>query len=344
MVFSKRCPLKSIRRVLSAKVIEPVAYRKCGCLANATEPVWQLKWYAQGFCNVTPKEQKRDARGHWTKGRPVSLKRLYADADKLDFLTAQDRHICAGIRQSDENSYGYYGNTVYELDYHKALPAMVGHPLVFWEASPAVRVELVKGEPELLITQQSSQLLIAFSPKVPTGEQVIVTKETPTRLKVTEITQAHQEILNLLGDGLRVPASAKTRVLEAIATLTDIVTVQSSVGGVAENVEEIAADVTPHLHLLPFGEGLKLEIVVKPFATGGPSYRPGAGGERVIAEIDGKRLQTQRNLRQERRQAKDAIAAIPTLARLEAEGWEWTLRGCWKTPDRTISEHFKSTH
>ncbi len=39
MFFSKRCPLKSIMRVLSAKFIEPTAYRKRSSLANATEPL-----------------------------------------------------------------------------------------------------------------------------------------------------------------------------------------------------------------------------------------------------------------------------------------------------------------
>jgi hypothetical protein len=122
--------------------------------------VWWLNWYPSGHCSIVPREQKRTARGNWTKGRPVALKRLYAGAGKLDFLTSQDIEVCAAIRQTYESTYGYYGNTVYEIDDRQALPALVGHPLVFWEDAPEVRVELIKGEPELLVTENRGKLRI----------------------------------------------------------------------------------------------------------------------------------------------------------------------------------------
>ncbi|MFZ1643697.1 MAG: DEAD/DEAH box helicase [Candidatus Contendobacter sp.] len=289
--------------------------------APANRLVWWISWHKSGSCTISPREQKRDARGQWTQGRPVALKRLYR-AEKLEFLTPQDHEICAAVRLDYS---GYYGQTNYEIDTHKALPLLVGHPLIFWEDTPGVRVELVKGEPELLITPQGSQWRLELSPKATLTEPLKVVKETPTRLKVIVFNEAHRQVMAILGEGLLVPGAAKTRVLETVAALANLVTVQSSLDAGIENLEEIAADSLPHVHLLPFGEGLKIELRVRPFATGGPLYRPGAGGERVIAEIDGKRLQARRDLKLERRRVAQVVMAVPTLSSQPTVGGEWIL-------------------
>ena len=290
--------------------------------AAQTRLVWWLRWHESGHCALIPREQKRDARGLWTRGRPIALKRLYSRAERLDYLTPQDVAACAGVRPSYS---GYYGATSYDIDPQKALPQLVGHPLLFWEHAPETRVELVRGEPELLIVPHGAQWRLELSPKALPGETLKVLKETPTRLKVIVFGEAHQRILTILGEGLLVPAAAEGRVLETVASLSNLVTVQSSVGAGVENLEEIAAEPKPHIHLLPFGDGLKIELLVKPFASGGPYYRPGVGGERVIAEIDGRRLQTRRDLKVERQRATQVIKAVPTLSRQPTVGGEWLL-------------------
>ena len=283
--------------------------------------VWWITWLKSGDCAISPREQKRDARGQWTLGRPVALKRLYGASKNLEFLTPQDREICASIRPS---SSGYYGSVAYEINPDKALPLLVGHPLIFWEDNPSVRVELVRGEPELLVTPKGSQWRLELSPPAQVGQTLRVVKETPTRLKVVLFSKAHQAVMAILGQGLVVPARAKDRVLETVAALSGLVTVQSSLDAGVENLEEVPASPLPHVHLLPFGEGLKIEVLVRPFGTG-PYYRPGAGGERVIAEIDGKRVQARRKLKQERQQAAQMVKACPTLACQAAEEGEWRL-------------------
>ncbi|HSA47031.1 MAG TPA: DEAD/DEAH box helicase [Candidatus Competibacteraceae bacterium] len=286
-----------------------------------TRLVWWITWLKSGDCAISPREQKRDARGQWTQGRAVALKRLYGASKNLEFLTRQDREVCASIRPV---SSGYYGAVAYEINPDKALPLLVGHPLIFWEDNPSVRVELVRGEPELLVTPEGSQWRLEQSPAAQVGQTLQVVKETPTRLKVVLFSKAHQAVMTILGQGLVVPARAKERVLETVAALSGLVTVQSSLDAGVENLEEVPASPLPHVHLLPFGEGLKIELLVCPFGMG-PYYRPGAGGERVIAEIDGKRVQARRKLKQERQQAAQVVKACPTLARQAAEEGEWRL-------------------
>ena len=290
--------------------------------ATQTRLVWWLRWHESGHCALSPREQKRDARGLWARGRPIALKRLYSRAERPDFLTPQDVAACAGVRPSYP---GHFGATGYEIDFQKTLSELIGHPLVFWEHAPDARVELVRGEPELLVVPDGSRWRLEISPKALPGETLKVVKETPTRLRVIAFGETHQRMLSILGEGLLVPAAAEARILETVASLSSLVTVQSSVGAEIGNLAEVAAEPKPHIQLVPFGDGLKIELLVKPFATGGPCYRPGAGGERVIAEIDGQRLQTRRDLKLERQRAAQVIGAAPTLSRQPTVGGEWLL-------------------
>ena len=202
---------------------------------------------------------------------------------------------------------------------------LIGHPFVFWEDSPTVAVEIVKGEPELIVKQgKKGRLTLKLSPEV-TQQDIIAVKETPTRIKVIEINAEHRQVADILGkkNRLEVPATAQERVLAAINTVSQIVTVHSDIGGGLENASEVPAQTIPHIHLLPAGEGLKVALRSRPFAQGGSYYRPGTGGATVIAEINGKRLQTTRNLQQEKQLAKQAIAACSVLSRNEPQDGEW---------------------
>jgi SNF2-related domain len=103
------------------------------------------------------------------------------------------------------------------------------------------------------------------------------------------------------------------------------VNVHSDIGGGAANIEEVPSDPQPHFHLLPNGVGLKAAVLSRPFAPVGPYYSPGMGGKMVIVEIDGKRLQTTRDLAAEKRLASSIIASCPTLARTTEYDGEWSI-------------------
>jgi SNF2 family DNA or RNA helicase len=274
-------------------------------------------------CVVQPREQKVNAKGEWSKGRPIALKRLNSGLSEFDYITSQDMRVCSCI---EVYSDGYYGKVDYTFG-EKTISALIGHPLVFWEDTPNIRVEIVKGEPELLVKKEKlGRLTLEFSPKLPESQNILNIKETPTRIKVIEITTEHRRIAEIIGkdNKLNVPAIAEKQVLAAINAVSGIVTVHSDIGGGSEGAEEVPAQTLPHIHLLPANTGLKVTILSRPFAQGGPYYRPGAGGETVIAEIEGKRLQTRRNLPEEKQLAKDA-AACPTLTRTEERDGEWVI-------------------
>lgn len=292
---------------------------------------YRLAWFITFFPSVgwslQPREQKITKRGTWSKGRIVALRRLAMEVDSFDYLTDQDKLVCSYLKA---NYRSYTSYDPYEFQ-EGAIAALVGHPLVFWEDAPTTRVELVAGEPELLIKQRKNGWLqISLAPPIsPDGKSnLILTKETPTRLRVVAIKPEHCRIAEILGgkkNQLKVPQQAQERVLSAINAVSSLVTIHSDIGGGVADAESVPANPVPHVHLLPAGDGLKVALLNRPFPDGGPYYHPGTGGEMVVAEIDGRRLQTQRDLKQEKKLGRAVQQACSVLQSYPSQDGEWLI-------------------
>ncbi len=287
--------------------------------------VWFLTRYSDTNWTLHPREQKINAKGVWSKGRNIALKRLARTLDEFSYFTPQDQNVCRQLeRHLEQNYYGYRGSEYY-LFSDSAIGELIGHPLLFEEES-GVRLELAKGTPELRVLRgKGKQLTLEFSPPLREHADLLLLKESPTRLKLVQINSEHRRIAQVLGKKLQVPVAAQERVLRTIQNMASIVTVQSDIGGGNENLESVPAVATPHFHLLPAGEGLKVALLCRPFGEEGPYYRPGKGGKLVIAELTGARKQTERDLLAEKKQAKAAIAACSMLETYDAKGGEWQI-------------------
>ena len=290
---------------------------------NDRRLVWTIAMYGSTSYLLQPREQTQNAKGEWTKGRNIALKRL-RNHGEIDYLTPQDRNVCLHLEMYDDRGWG---NTEYHFT-ESAIPALIGHPLVFWEDHLSSRIEVTAGEPELTIeTLKDTRIVLALSPDLAIGHNVMLQKESPSRLKVIVITDAHRRIAEILGrkNRLEVPMAAKDRVLAAIGSISTIVNIHSDIGGGAANIQEVPSDPQPHIHLLPNGAGLKVAMLSRPFAPTGPYYSPGVGGKTIIVEIDGERVQTTRDLDAEQRLASAIVSACPTLAKAEESSGEWAI-------------------
>ena len=295
----------------------------------AAKPVFRLAWRLQfssmDYWTLTPVEQKLSVKGGWTRGKQVSLKRFTSPRDMPDYLTDHDRQIVANL-EVEHQQYYYYGSPNYAFG-EGALLALVGHPLVFWTDNPTVRIDVVAGEPELLVQEiKGDRLKLSLSPEIHAYDFVLAFKETPTRLKVLAVSDDHRRIAQLLAPNnrLEVPAHAREQVLKAITSISSLITIQSDIGG-GVAAEAVPADPTLRVHLLPAGGGLKVSLLAHPFPAGGAYYRPGQGGKTVIAEVAGKRLQTERDLKEEKARAKEVKTTCPILQTYKSANGEWMI-------------------
>jgi SNF2 family DNA or RNA helicase len=285
---------------------------------------WLVGWDPHlGVRALEPREQKRDVQGGWTRGRPLALKRLAEDAAELDFLTAQDVQVASTI-----GAYRYYSGTGmrYEFDVDKAVSLLAGHPLLFWMDAPGTRIELLPGEPQLMVRAGGGKVIISLNP--PLREQqgdVVVTKETPTRLRIVRIKDEHRRIGAIVGEGLEVPLEAERRVLQAISAISSIVTVQSDIGGSPADIEQLAGDLRLHVQLLPYQQGLRVRVLVRPLPDAGPYLQPGDGFDRIIADVGGVRMEARRDLNAEREAERQLLADCRALEHAEHEHGEWLL-------------------
>ena len=287
----------------------------------------RLAWWLEshyGQHSLTPKEQKLTAKGGWSKGRPVSLKRLHKEQESFDYLTAADKQICNQIRSN--HNYGYYGGTDYYLDDEKALFAAIGHPYIYRESDPSTPIEIMHAEPQLKVEQNGQQLHIHLHPAMPEGSKLVVEEQGPHCLTLIRFNEQHQKIATILGDdGLTVPTEAKELVLQSISAVAPYLAIQSDIGGENQLLRQVEADHHLHIQIQPQSNGLRFACYVRPLGNSGPFLHPSEGGENLLGEVEGERVQTQRDKCAEQTIYKVLLKQCPTLQDSESEPYIWLL-------------------
>ena len=269
---------------------------------------WLLDLGRHGI-RLSPLEQKRSAKGLWSKGRAVALKRMAHEQDSLPGLSEQDKRLATCIHKSYDP---YYGGAEYDLNGEKALPHLIGHPAVYWYDAPDVRIDVDKGEAALLLKQQGEQIQLLLEPPVGTGEHVVWRKTTPTRLAVYAVSAEIRQIAGILGHGLAVPANAKAQLVQVIAAIAPHLAIHSDLPELASHIAAIPADTTLYAHLLPLQAGLRLQLLMRPLTDGG-WYAPGKGSANVLGEQAGKAVQASRDLAAEKARLQQVLLACPAL-------------------------------
>lgn len=269
--------------------------------------------------SVSAKEQTLNKNGSWSAGRNVAAKRL----KELDItsMTEQDRRA---VQKGLQFVGGYYGGE-YQFDNAKMLLGLIGHPYLFLEQSPGVSCELVEKSPELIIEEKNENYEIRF-PYPFTGIGVTLIKDTPTRYAVMNIEEKHVNIINALGgQSLKVPKQAQQQLAAIVGKLSAIITVQSTLIQDHSNLEKVTGDARIVVHLLPVGNGMKIEFYIKPFAPASPYMKPSSGATNLIAEVNGTRKIAVRDLEQEKRNAIEVENELKSIKNIEGENFEWML-------------------
>ncbi len=285
--------------------------------------IWQLSLDDNEIA-LTPREQKISKTGRWTKGRPVALSRLADDLESFTYLTDHDRRICKQISTYQEGYYyGYRAKDIYYLS-GAGLLAAVKHPYVYWatDEKMSAPLEVMKAAPQLLVKEEGQNLHISLLPNIETEIGFFI-ERSATGVLIYDINEQHVEVAHILtSEGLTVPSSARQSVIDSIASIASTLTVQSDIGGHSNNAETVVVDSRLHIHLQPVNEGLQIEVFIQPFLEGGPVYKPSEGGTTVLAEIEGKQLQTQRDFAVEAKYLNQLTKQCPELYKTNVPKWQ----------------------
>lgn len=304
----------SWQRTLGA--IAALATGQAGVTAEETRIAWIIADTGDdGAPDIEAWEQKRSARG-WNRGKKISFGKL-ARSEQLD---ANDARVAQALERVT--------NTVYELDRHRALRALIGHPLVFFADNIDTPAELVLAEPELLVTRNGKNMQIAL---LPSAKQILAAfseleydtragkdhlpclllRQSATRAQVIVLNATHRRVAKLIGENMVVPESGSEQLRAAIDGAARHFTVHSEI---ATGANETPGDVTIRAELAPHGSGLRLHLAVRPFGDQGPRYTPGRGSARVFARIGGQsQAQSQvvlRDLKAERSALDNVLSAL----------------------------------
>jgi len=314
-------PIEEWERVL--KVLTVVAEsiqgkKETASKVNETRIAWHLNFERE---EIQPVEQKFSKTG-WSSGRNIALKRLFERDVKN--LTEQDAAVVKNAMRRSRD-YSYYGSDYYEFDWEKAVAALVGHPNLFLLKNPSVNVQLIKGEPALVVKEIKDNLELSFDTKF-SGEGFLVQKETESRYKVIEITRQHIDIAGSLQSGkLKIPAKGRESLMKAIQMLSTKIAIQSDLEEHFEHLPSVEAENRIHALVTPSGEGFHLEFFVKPFGKVPPYFKPGKGSKSVITDLDGVRTRAKRDLKNERKLLDEIEKNCPFLAEFESQNYEWEL-------------------
>jgi SNF2 family DNA or RNA helicase len=282
---------------------------------NDSRLVWLLDFEGKA---IQPKEQTFGKTG-WSGGRNVALARV--KNREVKNMTPQDVQVAKTVTAGT----GYYGASEYDIEWAKAVPALIGHPLLFLMKSPAIALQLIETTPVLIAKEHKNGYELTFSEPITQGELQII-KESPTRYKVLKIKDVHLRIVQSMNaNGLFIPVKGKEKLQKVLETLSGAVEIQSSLVLNTENLPFVDSDANIHIHLLPVGDGFHVEFYVKPL-LGQPRYfKPGEGEASVIGEMDGKKVQTKRNLKLESQNEKNIRSQVPLLKELRPRHGIWEL-------------------
>jgi SNF2 family DNA or RNA helicase len=277
--------------------------------------IWEFE-HSYGH-TLTAREQKFNKSG-WSKGRVVSLKRLKQETTLFNYLSNSDKKICDAI--DVYQSWGYYSKLEYTLQGLSALEAAVGIDNLYHSDDLSQVIEIIKREPELLVSQHGEQLCLSIA-DLPdatnehAGQFAYDLKSiSDTQYQLTVFSPDHLKVANIIGEaGLLIPITAKQKALAGISAIAPFLNIQSDITELDTGLETRTCDTNLVVNIQPTQNGLTFTCMVMPFGEKGPAFKPAVGNASLTTDINGKRVATQRDLIREETLLDQLDKACPTF-------------------------------
>ncbi len=256
----------------------------------------------------TPRLQKSKDGISWTGGRNIALKNFGKTSEGMTEIDIQiSRHVKAYTQ-------GWYGQTSYELRGKEVLELLCGHPHVYLErgGDPSIPVQIAKENLQITVDRSKGGFVIKsnveMSPSVP---YVNVVRENTYSLKIIKLTSQQRDLIKALSEHRTFPKEAESKLTKVLGNISRHTTVMSDMLRNADNLDTkmVQTESLLTIRLRPIGEGIQADVQVRPLGINGPGFIPGRGSEVISAIVEGKPLQTKRNLKLE----KEHLSAVQPL-------------------------------
>lgn len=286
----------------------------------------RLAWFIQAGSKgtiraVEPRDQKRGPRG-WGKGQVLGAGRSLNPATDT-WILDQDWPALELWRHSI--ILGRWGGR-YQEDFADLLEALAHHPLVFLEQPSAeepvpLRVETASPELQVDLTPQGRRLRLIPTP--PREGDACIQLEGD-QVRVIRFQESHLRLGATLNQGISIPPEGLGRLEALLPRLAETISIRCDAPVAGGTAEAVPADPLLQVVLQPIGQGLRATARYRPL-PGGPWVRPGAGDAALVAAVEGRLLQTSRDLADELARVAELLELCPALAEGEDGPFEYRL-------------------
>jgi len=284
--------------------------------------------------NVQPKLQKsKDGGITWSRGRNIALA-TFANS-RLGYMTAQDRQVARLVKKY---SYGWYGQSYYELAGISAIAALAGCPRVFDEATDQ-RIDIIEEALQLTVLPCEEGYVVRSNVDLDKVDEsgICLSIEGDRQVTVVRVNAKQKQTLTLLRDVPIFPKESKQQLTQLLQNMSSSFTVMSPLLKNATDLKRVDASPLIAVQIAPMAadsrimaeasarQNFSISLSVKPFGTHPPYQQPGQGMEVVSTKIDGERVQTERNLGLERQNLTAVRKLMQPFAHNETDENRWTI-------------------
>ena len=272
--------------------------------------------------NIQPRLQKSRDGVNWTGGRNVSLEKF--SKCTADGMSDEDRRIASYV---ECYSYGWYGQVSYELRGGKAVAALIGHPNVY-DAATGQHLDVVEEKPAITVKQKNDRYTVTSDINPEEAKNgIFVTLESAQKVKVVKMSDKMKKTLTLLKQ-TSFPAKAKEKLTKVLELVSADAVVMSDLLKSSENIANKHTHPETVVQLQPQGTDIHCRLFTRPFGSVPPLCKPGKGAQVITTSMNGKQVQTKRNLKKEKENCNAVTALLADCEQLEELSWKLSPEEC----------------
>ena len=268
--------------------------------------------------SVQPRMQKSKDGINWSSGRNISLEKF--SKGLTEGMSDQDRSVAACVASY---SYGWYGGVTYELQGGKAVASLIGHPYVF-DSGTGNHIDVVSDKPQISVKLQDGQYVVKCNVNTKEIDGGYFTIDEGNSLKIIKIPTKTRKTIDLLST-LTFPEQAKERLIQLLELLSDEMVVMGDLLKHSEHIVSCQAHAETIVRLNPSADAIRCQLIVRPFGKVPPVCKPGKGMQVITTTIEGKQVQTKRNLKKEKEYYEQVQQLMVDFEEDPYEDYTWQL-------------------